>query len=369
MKRRRNALIRWAGRAAVFVGFAAGVVVLILWLAGKFSPKVPVSTAQAEPSKVEGRTVPARPVRVPRVETAVGTIRAVHEISIGSKLQARVVKVDLKAGQKVKAGDVLVRLDDKDLQAKLDQAQAAVDLAEAVQTQAAADEKRDAGLVQTNAVSRQQYESAVTALKSATAQLRRAKAAAEEAQIMLQWATITSPIDGTVIDKKIQAGDMVNAGQVLLTLFDPKRMQLIASVRESLGRRLEPGDPIDVQLDALKKTCTGTISEVVPEAQSASRAFQVKVTGPCPPGAYSGMFGRVLIPLDETEEVLAIPKEARIVVGQLELADVVDASGRVSRRAVRTGRVVPKHEDLLEVLSGLREGEKVLVPARGPSHD
>jgi hypothetical protein len=100
------------------------------------------------------------------------------------------------------------------------------------------------------------------------------------------------------------------------------------------------------------------VSEIVPEAQSASRSFQVKVTGPCPTGIYSGMFGRILIPLDE-EEVLVIPREAVRHVGQLELVEVVDR-GLAARRAIRTGRTFG--EDV-EVLSGLREGEKVALPA------
>ena len=64
-----------------------------------------------------------------------------------------------------------------------------------------------------------------------------------------------------------------------------------------------------MQIEGLGKQCSGTISEIVPEAQSASRSFQVKVTGPCPAGIYSGMFGRLVIPLQE-EQVLVIPRKA-----------------------------------------------------------
>ncbi len=126
-------LTRLTGRGMVMLGFAAGVVVLMLWLAGKFSPKVP-STADAGPiqaAPIEGQTASAQLVRLPLSESAIGTIHAVHETTIGSKLLARVVEVNLKAGQKVKAGDVLLRLDDTDLRAKLQQAKFAVTAAEA----------------------------------------------------------------------------------------------------------------------------------------------------------------------------------------------------------------------------------------------
>jgi multidrug efflux pump subunit AcrA (membrane-fusion protein) len=134
-------------------------------------------------------------------------------------------------------------------------------------------------------------------------------------------------------------------------------MQLVASVRESLAHRLQVGEDIEVSFDSLNKLCMGTVSEIVPEAKAASRSFEVKVTGPCPKGVYSGMFARLLIPLDE-EQVLIVPREAVRHVGQLELVEVVE-DGRQSRRAIRVGRTIDNN---VEVLSGLREGEQVAVP-------
>ncbi len=351
--------------------FAAGVVVLMLWLAGKFSPKVPASTAsdQLQTSAIDGRIASVQLVRLPLSESAVGTIRAVHETTIGSKLLARVTEVNLKAGQKVKAGDVLLRLDDADLRAKLRQAKAAVASAEAARAQAALDEDRYGQLVKSHAVSQQDYDKALTALHSTEADLQRVRETVNEVQATLDWATVRSPIDGTVIDKKVDTGDMVTPGQMLVTLFDPKRMQLVASVRESLTRNLQVGQGIGVRIDGLNKQCSGTVSEIVPESQSASRAFQVKVTGPCPAGIYSGMFGRILIPLDE-EQVLVLPRQAVRKVGQLELVQVI-GKGRALQRAIRTGRNLGDVEDAsglalrdqVEVLSGLSRGEQVVLPA------
>jgi RND family efflux transporter MFP subunit len=298
--------------------------------------------------------------KLPLFESAVGSIRAVHETSVGSKLLARVVAVNLKAGQPVKQGEVLVQLDDSDLQARLKQAQAAVKSAEAARDQAAAEEKRNAPLAKERVISQQEYERTLHAMKSAEAELHRAEEIVKEVQATLDWATIRSPMDGLVIDKQVDVGDTVTPGKVLVTIFDPKRMQLVANVRESLALQLQPGQDIGVQVQGLDKQCSGTISEIVPEAQSASRAFQVKVTGPCPPGIYTGMFGRILIPLAE-EEILVVPQKSIRNVGQLELVDVVDGD-RVSRRAIRTGR---KLDGEVEILSGLREGEQVLASASG----
>jgi RND family efflux transporter MFP subunit len=222
--------------------------------------------------------------------------------------------------------------------------------------------------LKSTAVSRQEHDRTSTAFKLADAELSRAQESINEIQATLEWATIRSPISGIVIDKKVAVGDMVTPGQVLATLFDPKQMQLVASVRESLAHQLQVGQSIDVQIESFNKQCVGTISEIVPEAESSSRAFQVKVTGPCPEGVYSGMFGRILIPLEE-EQVLVIPRQAVQSVGQLDLVDVA-TDGAISRRAVRLGRTIG--EDV-EVLSGLREGEMVQVPddtgaTRGADH-
>ncbi len=351
---------RWTIRGAVLLGFAAGAALLMLKLSGYFEPKVPIESAAstATSQEIDGQVVAVRSIRLPLSESAMGTIRAKHEITIGSKLLARVVEANLLAGQKVQKDEVLIRLDDTDLRAKLRQAKAAVASAEAVRNQAAVDERRLTQLVKSRAVSRQEYEQGVTTLQSAEADLLRANEAVNEVQATLDWATIRSPIDGTVIDKKVDVGDMVTPGQTLLTLFDPKHMQLVASVRESLTRRLRIGQEIGVQVEGLNKQCSGTVSEIVPEAQLASRAFQVKVTGPCPAGIYTGMFGRIVIPLED-EQILVIPRKAVQEIGQLELVDVVE-NGRTSRRAIRTGR---DFKEDVEVLSGLKEGEKVVIPA------
>jgi len=358
----RMHLYQWAGwgsRTALLLVFAVSATLLLSWLAGRFAPKVLLSAERplASEDKPPGSVVPVRLVRLAMVETAVGTIRPVHETAIGARLLARVVEVNLKAGQVVHAGDVLMRLDDVDLQARRRQAEAVLHAAQAARAQAEADANRADNLWKAKALSRQEYERADTALKSADAELSRARESINENQATLEWATIRSPIRGIVIDKRVSVGDTVTPGQILATLFDPLQMQLVASVRESLAQRLSVGQPIEVQIGSFHKQCLGTISEIVPEAESSSRAFQVKVTGPCPEGVYSGMFGRILIPLDE-EQVLVIPRHAVHSVGQLELVNVA-TQGAVSRRAVRLGRTIGKD---VEVLSGLREGEQVQVP-------
>lgn len=355
LSKRRTRLIRGILLA---VGMTAGMVVLMLWLVGAFHKKI--DSAQAPVAA--HRTVGDRPVRaverltLPVMEAAVGTIRPVHEVAVASKILAKVAEMSLRAGDPVEAGQVLIRLEDADLKARHQQAEAAVAAAQAVRNQARIEADRVTRLREQNAASAIESDRVNAELLSAEAELNRATRQLEETAAILSYATITSPISGVVIDKLAEAGDTVTPGQVLVKLYDQKRMQLVASVRESLTRRLEVGKRVPVEIDALDLHCEGTISEIVPQAESASRTFAVKVTGPCPQGVYPNMFGRLLVPLGE-EQVTVVPAEAVRRVGQLTLVDVVEGQ-ELRRRSVQLGRRIERH---YEVLSGLKEGEKVVV--------
>ncbi len=348
------------------ISFTVGIVLLILWLAGTFTPKMrPVpGAARAEAGRVlsgDEVLVAARVVRVPAQESAVGTVRAVRETTVAAKLLAKVAEVRVKAGQRVAKDELLVRLDDEDLKARQERADAAVREAEAARAQAQTEFDRVSRLFAQSNAAKTEFDQAETALKAAAARLEQAQQSQREANVTLSYATIVSPLDGLVVDKRVEVGDMVSPGQALLSLYDPTHMQLVASVRESLVPRLSVGQVVDVRIEALGRTCAGEVSEIVPESDVASRSFAVKVTGPCPPDIHSGMFGRLLIPLDE-EEWLVIPQAAVRRVGQLESVDVADADGQtLHRRVVQLGRT---RDAELEVLSGLRAGERVAVPAR-----
>ncbi len=330
---------------------------LMLLLAGAFESKVKVDSTALEEKRA---AVPAnavlgvvRLIQRPREESAVGTVRAVHEAEVASKILARVEEVRIKAGQEVNEGDVLVVLDGADLKARLDQATAAEAAAKARFDQAKIDLGRAERLKARQTITQSELDQASTAMRSAKAELDRARQAVEETRIVESYATVKAPISGRVVDKQVNPGDTVSPGQMLVTMYDPSQMQMIASVRESLALRLKVGQQVPARLDNFDYQCLATVSEVVPEAQAESRSFQVKVTGPCPPNVYSGMFGRIFIPLEQ-EDVVVVPTEAVRRVGQLEEVDVVE-DGAVRRRVVQLGRTLAEGR---EVLSGLKEGKK-----------
>lgn len=350
----------------IAVAMLTGLTLLMLALAGVFKPKVDGSEASATRPRVLNNEAlrEVRLVRRPRTETAVGTVEPVHEAAVASKLLARVVEVKAAAGKPVSEGDVLVRLDDAELKARVEQAESAVRAAESRRERAQADYARAEKLVQSRVVTQAEFDQIVSESKMAEADLRRLQQAADEARVLLGYATIHAPLTGVVVDKRVEVGDTVSPGQVLVTLYEPNRMQLVATVRETLAERLRVGSEIRARLDALGHDCPATIREIVPEAEAASRSFIVKVAGPCPPGIYSGMFGRIFIPLAD-EDVLVVPPEAVSYVGQLTLVDVVE-DNEIHRRNVQLGRTLPEG---IEALSGLRAGEKVVVQPGSSSQE
>ncbi len=354
----KNHLFRWL---AVFAS-VLGVGVLLMALAGRFNSKVPREPATKDNVPVAPDTPVAKAelIRRPRFESAVGAIEPIHQTNIASKILARVTEVHVGAGTMVAAGDVLVRLNEDELITRRQQAEAERDAAAAQLKQAQADAQRASQLIANRAISQAEFESAKTLVETTTAQLERASRSVDETIVMLDYATIKAPFSGVVIDKLVQPGDIVTPGQVLLTLYDPTQMQLVASVRESLAADLKVGQQIPARLESIDHQCLATIREIVPRSDATSRSFDVKVSGPCPPGIYSGMFGRLLIPLGD-EQLLVVPTASILRAGQLTFVQVL-LDGKMQRRFVQLGRNL---QNRVEILSGLEPGETILLPNTG----
>ncbi|MFQ5504012.1 MAG: efflux RND transporter periplasmic adaptor subunit [Planctomycetota bacterium] len=346
-------------RGGVLLLGAAALLLLLLWLLGALHAKIEPAPARDLLGMVGAAdTLTVRAVSRPVFESAVGTIRAQERVEIGSRLLARVEKLHVeRAGQSFRRGQALIQLDSRDLEARLEEARAAERAARAAFAQAERELGRVRGLYAGSVATKQRLDQHETELSRTRAELERATQAAAVAETALGFATIRAPSDGIVIDTFVEEGDLARPGQVLASFYDPGRLELVASVREHLAAGLQRGRRVSVRIDALDKSCEATISEIVPEADARSRAFSVKVSGACPPGVYSGMFGRLQIPVGERMEI-RIPQSAVRRIGQLEMAYVVLPDRQVLRRFLRTGR---RHGSEVQVLSGLREGEEILL--------
>jgi membrane fusion protein, multidrug efflux system len=329
-------------------------------MAGFFHAKIDPDAAVSEVSPVAGRAVAVAVVRETVFEQATGTVQAKFETVISARITATISKINVRAGDRVSRGETLVELDAREAGAQVAQQRQIVSAAQARLTRARRDHQRVQNIFETTpeAISRADVDAAVATLRGAEAELGRARRAVEEARTTSSYATITAPIDGTVIDRYADPGDTATPGTPLLRLYNPRLLRLEANVRESLATRLTKDTELAVHIDALDADLAGTVDEIVPSADPGSRSFLVKITLPENESIYPGMFGRLRIPSGEAERYY-VPEVAVRRMGQLEFVLTPGAQGAV-RRYVRTG--IRGSDGRIEVLSGLEPGDQVLVP-------
>lgn len=293
--------------------------------------------------------VPLVSVRVATIESkahvaaeeVVGTVRPKLRSIIEAKISGRIEKLLVVPGQQVKAGELLVQLDAREAKAKLDQAIA-------VHQQAENDLKRAEVLRAKQIITPADFESAQSKEQVAVA-------VAAEAETNLAYATITAPFDGVVTRKLADVGDLASPGKSLVELEDPRALQFEAAVPEAVIDNVKLGARFPVHI--LSKELEGTTSEIAPSADAASRTFLVKLDLSKSSGLHAGQFGRVAIPVSETN-VLRAPVAAVVQRGQMELVFVVSSDKRAQLRIVKTGR---RFGNEVELLSGVSAGEQVVT--------
>jgi len=336
------------------------LILLLLWMQGLFTPRRldPGLNPEKRPPLDSFNLVSARFRTLELTADAVGSIQSRSTTNIASKILASIVSVNVRPGDIVKKGALLITLDDRDLHARQQQAKNALNAAKAAHEKAQLDRQRYQSLLDTKSVTQNAYDDKASAEKITSAKLDQAQEQVREADVMRSYAKINASMSGIVTDKLCDPGDIASPGVPLLTMYDPDNLRLEAAVREQLSGRLTLGQQVQVTVDAIDKTMTGTVEEIVPSADPVSRTVTVKTAIPREEGIFPGMFGRIRIPLDPVK-FLVIPKACVRQVGQLELVTVVK-DGRPITRAVRTGRT---WDDDIEILSGLSEGEEVVLPS------
>ena len=292
----------------------------------------------------------AVPVHVVRIESksrmatedAVGTVRAKLSAVIEAKVSGRIEAMLVTPGQAVNSGDLLAKLDAREIQAQLNQAQA-------VRQQAENDLRRFTTLLKENTVTQSEFD-------SVEAKFRVAAAAVTEAETMLDYTRITAPFSGVITHKFADVGDLATPGKPLLGLEDVKSLRLEADVPEALIANISMGAKVSVTVPPVATNITGVVSEIAPAADPQSRTFLVKCDLPSLPGLRTGQFGRMAVPVGEVT-ALRVPASAVVQRGQMEIVFVVkDAHAHL--RLVKTGRRVG---DEVELVSGIDAGEEVVA--------
>jgi RND family efflux transporter MFP subunit len=336
-----------------------GLLVLIAWLAGAFDDKIEPGRRVPSVRGLDGRpTARVEAKKIQSIEEAVGTFKASSRTLVSARVLAAIEEIAVAAGEQVEEGDVLVRLDGRELQARLDQAHQS--LASAVATQREAKQMFDRArpLFESKVLSESEMDRAETQLGVAVANRRQAEDAVREAEVMLSHATVTAPKAGRIVDRLAEPGDVARPGVPLLVLYDASSLRLEAPVSERLAIQMRPGEKLQVRVDAIAADIDATVDEIVPQADAPSRSFLVKVSVPLSENLYEGMFGRLRIPAG-TRRRLCVPARAVGRLGQLEFVDVAGADDAVERRFVKTGKAVG--EGCVEVLSGLEAAERVVL--------
>lgn len=299
-----------------------------------------------------------------------GTVMAASSSMVASRLMGTVVEVPVSSGDRVAAGQLLARLDDREMKARMAQARAVRN--EASKGLAMARENRNLAettynrfqaLFAEKALSRQELDKVATQRRVAVLEYERAlemqaraDAGVREAEVALAFTRITAPVSGLVSSRTVDPGSMALPGVPLFTVEDTSSFRVEARVAEAHVGALAPGMAVEVRIPAENRRLAGTVSEVVPSLDPRSRTFLVKVAV-SGEGLASGQFARVRFPRAR-EEVLLLPTGAVVRRGQLTGVYLVQDNQVVTYRLVRIGR---RYENKVELLSGIRANDRVVV--------
>jgi RND family efflux transporter MFP subunit len=341
--------------------FTAAILFLIVLAITGCSGKVSPGTAEVKRTEVSGVTsIELKPSRVDDYYEASGTVKAKNVAVIASRIMGSVTSISVQEGQQVRAGQVLLTIDDHDIAQRVSAAQNAVLSAQQQKQLAEVTLSRYAKLYEGKALSKQEYDQVETQKKVAQSEYERARAMLGEAQAVQGYARVRAPFSGVVTGKRIDPGSMAVPGMQLLMVEDTSAFLVEATVDEKLSARLKPGITADVVIDALGQNIKGKVSEVVPAIDPFTRSFLVKIAiiGEGRKAALkTGLYAKVMIPTG-TREALTVPAASIVEKGQLTGVYSVDPRGVISYRLVRTGK---HYGSGIEILSGLVPGETIIV--------
>jgi len=351
---------RISTRTWAAIGSVAGLILLLLFMQGSLGGGKVGPEDKGPPGNAPASGAPVATVQRRTIDDSAewpGAVRALLRAEIAPKVTARILEVRVRAGESVRRDDVLAVLDDRDVRARAEQARAGLDAARVEQKDAEADLGRMRRLVAEGVSPRQSLDDAEARFRTAGAEASRAGDALSEAEALLADTTIRAPFDGIVDERRSEPGDMTAPGRAIAVMHSPSHFQIEAAVPEGCARRLRAGMTLRVRLDEPDREVEARLEEIAPAADPKSHTVLVKAGLPAGAGALPGAFGRLIQTCDRRSAIL-IPAAAVTRSGQLELVRVLE-DGRPRVRNVRTGK---RHGDDVEVLSGLREGERVVLP-------
>jgi RND family efflux transporter MFP subunit len=289
-------------------------------------------------------TVVVKPHTVAKTFPVESLVEAVQQATVGARISGRILEVKADAGQQVKKGDVLMRIDARE-------AEEAARAADAQYANAKLNYERNKSLKEQKFVSQAAVDKAKSDYDAAAA--NRAAASASQSH-----GTVVSPMTGIVARRLAEMGDMATPGKPLFIIYEPGSLRVTASVPQYRLKDMRGVKSARVEFPELDKWVDATSVTILPTADSSTHVSQVRVGLPAVPEATPGMFARVHFIIGEGEK-LTVPARAVLRRGEVAAVYVLNAENRLSLRQLRLGEAVGEGE--IEVLAGLAAGDKVVT--------
>lgn len=310
---------------------------------------------------------------------AVGLAEPVQQATLSTKLMGSVTAVLVKEGDRVTPGTVLARIDARDLEAKRAQVDAGIAAAEAVYQDALVQARRFRALYSDSAATRYQLDQVETGLARAESGLRTAQASRAELDAVAEYAEVRAPFAGIVTRRHVDPGAFAAPGAPIAELQDASRLRISVSIPPAVGARLARGQQVDAEIDG--RVAVATIEGVVPS--SAGGVYTVNALVDNAKGQFlTGASATIRVP-QGARPALLVPAKAVVREGDLLGVRVRTGQG-VELRWVRVGTAyrepgaahdaverghdvggtqdaAPSPEAMVEVLSGLKAGDVVLL--------
>jgi RND family efflux transporter MFP subunit len=340
----------------------------------------------AEPAAAASAAVAEHRVDVPALTVGTADLESTLQISgnlvpqtrvaILAKLPGTLSRVAVQIGDRVRAGQTVALMDRREIDAQVDAAAAAVNVAhaglesaEATLANAVVEHERSQRLFDAGAIPRQRLDETHTSRRAATAQRDLAKANVAQADAALRRAretqrdtTLTSPIDGVVVERNYDAGSLVGPGdKPVVAVADLRSLKLEAGVSELEAGRLHTGMPARITVQARPgDSFEGRLAAIAPEVDPRNRHFTIEVRTTNPGSLLAGMYATATIPTEHVSNAVAVPRDA-----------VTTRSGRrvvlkIERGAVREAPVTEglSNGTQVEISSGLNRGDVIVADAR-----
>lgn len=305
-------------------------------------------------------TVAVRQGSVEALVNGPARIRARVPVSITPRFAAEILEVRVDIGDSVHAGEVLVRLEARDLQARTSASRAMLARAEADLALAMSNEQRDRDVFKQGYISRAAMEATSTLRKLKQAEVAVAREELAYAGTQAEHATLTAPMEGIVTARLAEPGDNAAPGAPILRMVDPRTLHAVALIDETVAGRIRPGLPAIIR-KRTGGTTAGRVSRIRLEADAVAREFQVEVDFVEPPGSFA---------IDQEAEVtITTGREKGLTI---PLTALMQQDGRQGVLALRGGRAVFQPVETgssdgkrVLVRKGIRSGERIVRSASG----